>query len=54
MNQPKKQLTTSGKILLIFLFLAPLLLVSTKLFLLGVGLLGAIFFVSMFNITIKK
>lgn len=52
MNQPK--LTTAGKLFVLFVFLAPLLLISTKLFLLGVGLLGAIFFVSMFNITIKK
>jgi len=52
MNQPK--LTTSGKALVIFLFLLPLLLISTKLFFLGLGFLGVVFFLNMFDIKIKK
>ena len=50
----QKQLTTSGKILLIFSFLGFLLLLHEYLFLLGVVLLGIIFFVNMFDIKIKK
>lgn len=52
MNQPK--LTTSGKALLIFFFLGFLLLISKYLFLLGLGFIGVVFFLNMFEIKIKK
>lgn len=52
MNQPK--LTTSGKVFVLSLFLVPLLLISNKLFFLGLGLLGVVFFLNMFDIKIKK
>jgi len=52
MNQPK--LTTSGKAFVLFLFLLPLLLISTKLFFLGLAIIGVVFFLNMFDIKIKK
>lgn len=52
MNQPK--LTTSGKDFVLFLFLLSLLLITTKLFYLGLGFIGVVFFLNMFEIKIKK